>query len=289
MGNILKHVDYFLNAKIIFRILEDYSCISRDIWEIFLEKDVNSSVDELIKRKQLCCVDRNLFATEAALEKFRLSTISQEQMKINIYQLMGLNDETKDKSLKELDYYPPPGKVRVIVGTNEESNKLMPFLNICIGACPDPQCGGLVVSMLESICLHVTSNEIENRLENTKNGQFSSQLKEIGHQFQMSRLFTERVANAFARYFSDDDDIQIQLQNGVIIIVLSVEARQNSTLQKLCDNLLDTCIRYQSFINDVYAPIEDFGRPRPNQEIKMAVKDTTNAPAIDDDTDEQFS
>jgi hypothetical protein len=278
LNEILKSVDYFVNTRIVFRILEDYYSINREIWETFFEKDVHKMFDQLVKERQLCSVDGNLYATEAALEKFKLSTISSEQMKINIDKLLGINEDTRNKTLKELNFCPLPGKTRMITGTDEESKKLMPFLNILFGICPNPNCGGLLVSMVESICLYVTSNEINSRL-NMKEGSIDSQLKEIGHQFHMSELFTNRLKKAITKYFSGDDEIQATIRKGIIVtLFIQIEAKQESTLQELSNKLLDTCIRYQSFINDVYAPIEDFGRPLPILEYKMNI---TGLQAVD--------
>lgn len=207
-------------------------------------------------------------------------------MKINIERLLGLNVDTMNKTLKELAYCPEPGKTQVLVGTDDESKKLMPFLNILLGRCPDPNCGGLLVSMVESICLYVTSKEITGRLTNMKQGSLVLQLREIENQFHMSQLFTNRIADALVKYFSGDDNIQVEIQEGTaVILLLKLEAKKDSTLQELGNKLLDTCIRYQSFINDVYAPIENFGRPMPKYEFKVAFQETKGAAVIDDDND----
>jgi hypothetical protein len=261
MSSTLKSVDYFVNENILFRLLEDFYSINKQIWEIYFEKDVRKLLDQLIENRQLLCVDHNLYATDAAIEKFRLSTVTPEQMKTNIEELLGIRVETKNKKLEELNYCPPTDKKRIVSGTNEESRKFIPFLNILFATCPD--CGALIVKMLEGLCLSVTSNEIDNRLECSKEGAIGLQLKEIRNRFHISQLFTRRIDEAIAKYFANDRNVYLQVSGEFILIQWNIEIERDSTLQELGDKLLDICIRYQSFVNDVYAPIDNIGRPVP--------------------------
>lgn len=259
LPNILKEIDYFINIEIIYQLLEDYYNINHKIWDIYYKKDVSNCLDNLITRGQLIPVDNKLYATNLALDKFRTSTLTPSEMKTNIENILGYDKSTAEKLIRESDFYPPEGICKVVSGTDDESKKLMPFLKIFFARCV--HCDGLMVWMMEDIGLYVTCNQIDHKLDINEISSVTERLEVEAKRFQISKLFTERFGQSFEKHFHDLNGTHLEIDGVIANVSIDMEIDEDSSIEVLRDAILKICEPYQSFINEIYAPLEDYGRP----------------------------
>lgn len=262
LTKILQTVDYFVSDTIACRILEDHFSISRDIWSDYFNTQVVHTLDRLATHGQLHAVGNGLYATPSAIEQFRTSKLDSRLMKTNIENILKIDDETRSRPIKDTQFYPEPGHGKLITGADEESRKLMPFLKVLCWRCPE--CSSLHIAIVELISLYVTSSEIDSKMEGLdEESPLQKRAEGISKRFLMSRLFVERMSTSFEKYFGGIRGTTLSFQNQPVAgLHIKLDIREDESLDVLRDRILEVSERYQSFLNEVYAPIEDFGRPR---------------------------
>lgn len=281
LPDIIEGIDYFISMKIIYRLLEDYYSINRIIWETYFKKDISQIIKRLVKNSSLKCIGNDLYATPAAIEKFRRLTLDTEEIKENVKEMLGINDQGNEEiTIKESKFYPAENEVKLVSGATENSKKLIPFLKLLFTRCPE--CGNLMVNIFEGISLLVTSHDIDNRLEELDDDvPLDIYLREINKRFSMSETFVDRLGRAYENYFSDLTEVDFNVQRGILgMLTINAEVDEDFTLQFLSEKVIEYCKRFQSFINEIYSIIEDYGRPIPvyslEEDIKLEKINPTN-------------
>ena len=186
--DLIPSIDYFLNEKTLCRILEDNYKINRNIVKKYFRKEINSLINDLVNSGNLYPISDGLYASPLAIEKFRSSKISVDEIKENIEAILDFETNGENKLIRDTDFYPEKGNVHLVSGTDEESKKLLPFFAIVFFRCPD--CNSLHVQIDERISALITSSEIQRRFEqNRENEDYQGAIEEVAKCFSMSRIF----------------------------------------------------------------------------------------------------
>jgi len=210
---------------------------------------------------RLTYISKDFYGTQAAITEFRSEDLSKETILQYLSEVLSLEGRD-DKLLRESPWYPEKSKGIFISGADEDGKKKLPFLSISFSRCP--HCDRVHVRIEEMVSLLVTTKEINKLMQlNSKSGFLDKLLENQAKVLEFSKLFVEKTSRCIHNHFSSFKKVAVYYSPTHLILSISIDADEESTLISLRDKLAEYAIRFQAFSREMYGAIEGYGKPIP--------------------------